>query len=72
MTPEQKRRRIQEIEKDVHQIMMQLHHIEYKVDSNLVRRSELPQIPKIKVPSTLKKLWIGFLTEIKTQKNTPN
>lgn len=65
MTPEQKKRRIAEIERDVHEIMMQLHHIEFKVDTHLVNKRELPQIPRARIPTTLKKLWIGFMQEMK-------
>lgn len=67
MTPEQKRRRIQEIERDVQHIMAQLHHIEFKVDTGLVRREEMPipKLPKMKMPSIFKSLWTGFKQEMK-------
>ncbi len=72
MTPKQKRERILLIEKDVNEIMMQLHMIEHKVESNLVRREELPfvipDLPEIKMPQFLKSLWAGFKMELK-QKN---
>lgn len=76
MTPQQKKRRIAEIERDVHDIMMQLHHIEFKVDNNLVERDRIMNIfmpkpprvrsaPAVKLPSMFKKLWIGFKQEMK-------
>lgn len=69
MTPEQKRRRIAEIERDVQEIMHQLHHIEYKVDENLVRKEQIPRLPKMKMPQFFKTIWIGFKQEMKQQKS---
>ncbi len=78
MTPEQKRRRMAEIQSDINQIMMQLHEIEYKVDRNLVDRRELPRLPQFPstpqlphVSSFFRSLWIGFTQELKTQKKDP-
>lgn len=80
MTPEQKKRRIAEIEQDVKQIMAQLHHIEFKVEQNLVERDDIMNIffpkprntreifankPSVKVPNVFKKLWVGFIQEMK-------
>lgn len=69
MTPEQKRKRIAEIERDVQEIMHQLHYIEHKVDANLVRRDEMPRLPKMKMPSFFKTIWIGFKQELKQEKS---
>ena len=72
MDQKQKRERIRQIEADVQQIMMQLHHIEYKVDANLVRKDQIPRMPKLpkmKTPSFFKTIWIGFKQEMKQQKS---
>lgn len=75
MTPEQKSKRILDIEKDVHNIMMQLHTMEYRVERNLVERNELPfrtpQVPPFRTPHIFKKIWVGFIEDMKHQKN-PN
>lgn len=56
------------IENDMDKIMRQLYGIEARVDMDLQPRPTFMQkvsVPKIRKPSFFKKLWIGFIEEMK-------